>query len=390
MSITRRTLTQHLGNDGQPKRILALDGGGLRGIVSLAILETIEDKLRRQHGADDDFRLSDYFDLIAGTSTGAIIAAALAMGWKVKDLREKYLQLGNKVFEKGFLRFGLVRAKYDNRKLIRELQGVYGKDTTLGSNKILTGLLVVTKRLDSGSFWPLSNNPRGKYFATRKTEAAETIGNGEYPLWQVVRASTAAPSYFEPQDITITRAGKAAVRGEFVDGGMSPFNNPALMAVMYATLSGYRVNWTLGASNLFVVSVGTGSADPDVKRSSTVAAAHAVQGLLGLMDDSAVLQEIVLQWMSTSRTARSFDREIGDLVEDRIGPEPLLSYVRYNASLNVGAVRQMRADLDDRKIASLTAMDAPANMEILHDIGAQTARRDVRDGDFPERFKLPG
>lgn len=62
------------------------------------------------------------------------------------------------------------------------------------------GLLVMTKRLDTGSPWPISNNPNGKYF---KSKAGGTVANGEYPLWKVVRASTAAPSYFDPETITI-------------------------------------------------------------------------------------------------------------------------------------------------------------------------------------------
>src|SRR5262245_45299303 len=58
---------EHYASDGAPKRILALDGGGLRGILTLGILQRIEDILRERHGAGDDFRLSHYFDLIAGT-----------------------------------------------------------------------------------------------------------------------------------------------------------------------------------------------------------------------------------------------------------------------------------------------------------------------------------
>ncbi|MFM7550941.1 MAG: patatin-like phospholipase family protein [Cyanobacteriota bacterium] len=71
------TLAQHLAAGG-PKRVLALDGGGVRGILTLGFLERIEWLLRQRHGGDPAFRLCDYFDLIAGTSTGSIIAALLA------------------------------------------------------------------------------------------------------------------------------------------------------------------------------------------------------------------------------------------------------------------------------------------------------------------------
>src|SRR6266508_6884417 len=75
-----RTRDEHFQSDGTPKRILALDGGGLRGILTLEVLAKIEKTLGKRHGGEDSFRLCHYFDLIAGTSTGAIIAAALALG----------------------------------------------------------------------------------------------------------------------------------------------------------------------------------------------------------------------------------------------------------------------------------------------------------------------
>src|SRR5262249_20967470 len=148
-----------LAQDGAPNRILALDGGGLRGILSLALLQEIEDILRRRHGDDAGFRLCHYFDLMAGTSTGAVIAATLWLGWTVAEVRKKYMQLGTVVFTKTLLRQGLLRAKYDEAKLIAELKKVYGAQTTLGSPDLKTGLLVLTKRIDTGSPWPISNNP---------------------------------------------------------------------------------------------------------------------------------------------------------------------------------------------------------------------------------------
>ena len=68
------TKEQHLDRTRSPKRILALDGGGIRGILTLEYLGLIEDMLKSRSGRND-FRLSDYFDLIGGTSTGSIIAA---------------------------------------------------------------------------------------------------------------------------------------------------------------------------------------------------------------------------------------------------------------------------------------------------------------------------
>src|SRR5882672_6514694 len=214
-----RTRDEHFENDGTPKRILALDGGGLRGILTLEILARIEKVLGERYGRDDTFRLCHYFDLIAGTSTGAIIAAALALGMKVEEISKMYFDLGQRVFKRSLLRKGVLRALYDENALAEKLKGVYGAKTTLGSSELMTGLLIVTKRLDSNSPWPLGNNSQGKYFGPRP--GGDTIPNRDYPLWQVVRASTAAPRYFEAEDIEIVKApGKKSVRGQFVDGGV--------------------------------------------------------------------------------------------------------------------------------------------------------------------------
>jgi predicted acylesterase/phospholipase RssA len=383
-----RTRDEHYQVDGLPKRILALDGGGLRGILTVGFLGKMETLLRERHGAGDDFRLCHYFDLIAGTSTGSIIAAALASGWSVAEVEKCYLDLGRTVFEKSFFRQGLLRAKYDQGRLIDELKRLLGADVTLGSDRVQTGLLIVAKRLDSGSPWPLANNPRGRYYGRSAESGA--IANADYPLWQVVRASTAAPAYFESERITIVeQAGKAPVVGEFVDGGVSPFNNPALQAFMYATLDGYRVGWPAGADKLLLVSVGTGARDPGVKPTS-IAAAHAVQSLVSLMDDCATLVETMLQWMSASPTARVIDRELGDLRHDLLAPAPLLSYLRYNVELTPERVRELDPSLTDpTAIANLTAMDDPGNMEVLRRLGALGAERLVRAEDFASTFDLP-
>jgi hypothetical protein len=384
-----RTRDEHFLNDGSPKRILALDGGGLRGILTLSYLAEIESILSDRHGGEKNFRLSHYFDLIAGTSTGAIIAAALALGMSVSEIAKKYLDLGQRVFQKSWLRQGFVRAFYDDAGLIEELKQVYGVQTTLGDSSLQTGLLIVAKRLDSGSAWPISNNPRGKYYAPRPNSSV--IPNSAYPLWQVVRSSTAAPRFFDPERIEISRgkAGETPVVGDFVDGGVSPFNNPALQAVMYATLDGYRIGWPTGADKLLVVSIGTGSRDLKVAPAK-LAADNALKSLLSLMDDCATLMETLLQWLSTSQTARVIDSELDDLRHDLIAPAPLISYLRYNVGLTKASLAQIGMEFDDEKVEGLSAMDDPGNMKTLQEIGAKAAKQQLRGEDFPSNFDLVG
>lgn len=187
------------------KRILCLDGGGIRGALTLGFLEKIESILREQHN-DSSFLLCDYFDLIAGTSTGSIIAAGLSTGMSVSEIKDKYLELGKKIFKKKRkswlpdLGIGLryfLAANYDEMPLESELMKTFRKDDgefyTLGDNDIKTGLCIVTKRADTFSTWPLINNPKAKYYND----------NRGILLWELVRASSAAPTYFKPKAIHI-------------------------------------------------------------------------------------------------------------------------------------------------------------------------------------------
>ncbi len=96
----------------------------MRGILTLGFLQEIETILQKRHGNDPNFRLCHYFDLIAGTSTGAIIAAALAIGMRVEEVIGHYQKLGREVFSKGWFPMGVVRARYDEKRLITHLRWV--------------------------------------------------------------------------------------------------------------------------------------------------------------------------------------------------------------------------------------------------------------------------
>lgn len=386
-----RSFTEHLAPDVGPKRILALDGGGLRGVLTLGMLREIETLLRARHGDDPDFRLCDYFDLIAGTSTGAIIAAALSLGMSVDEVHGHYMRLGQLVFKRSLLRWGALRAKFDGDKVRDALVGVYG-DRRLDSQDFRTGLLVVTKRLDTGSAWPITNNPGSKYF--KRGTQATTIANGEYPLWQVVRASTAAPYFFDPETIGIGRAaaGLKAVKGDFVDGGVSPSNNPALQALMTATMEGYRFGWPLGESKLLVVSVGTGKSNAEVGHAGIVqgtAAIHAVLSLKALMEDCADQVETVMQWLSRSPTARRIDREI-EKAQPPLGGQAMCSYLRYNVLLQSDwCAENLDETLGAKALKNLEVMDEPDNIPELDRIGRLAGKKLVKASHFEAGFDTP-
>ncbi len=376
------TLEDHLFGSG-PKRILSLDGGGIRGIISLRILERIEQVVGSP--------LSDYFDLIGGTSTGAIIATGLAHGWPVQRLIDLYDELGSHVFKGSFFRRGVLRAKFATRPLRQALEHQF-QNARLGGEELVTGLAIVAKRLDTESPWVLMNNPLGKYFGPRAN--SDSIPNGRYLLRDVVRASTAAPSFFAPEKLRVS----ADVVGAFVDGGVSPHNNPALQLLMLACLEGYRLQWGLGKDRLFIVAVGTGSWQARHDVDSLVKAnpaRNAVTSLLSMMSDASALTETILQWLSDSPLPKKIDSELGTLENDLFGRDPRhdeawLSYVRYEAPIELTWLQQQlpEAEFDAARVENLRKMDRPQNLEVLSNIGKAAAAA-VSGDHFPSAF-VPG
>ena len=91
----------------RPRKLLALDGGGIRGVLTLQVLIRMEELLREKSGQGDNFRLCNYFDYIGGTSTGAIIAAGLARGMSAQELSDFYMKAGPAMFDKSFILFRL-------------------------------------------------------------------------------------------------------------------------------------------------------------------------------------------------------------------------------------------------------------------------------------------
>jgi uncharacterized protein len=152
----------------KPRRLLALDGGGIRGVMSLEILRKIEQDLATATGKGASFRLGDFFDYIGGTSTGAIIAAGLAMGKSVQELIDFYIEAGPLMFEKTSL-IGRLRSFYQADPLREKLNDVFG-ERTLGAKDLRSLLLVVTRNATTDSPWPVSSNPlAGTTIATART-----------------------------------------------------------------------------------------------------------------------------------------------------------------------------------------------------------------------------
>ena len=114
----------------RPRKLLALDGGGIRGVLSLEILAEIERKLAAKTGVA---RLGDYFDYIAGTSTGAIIAAGLSFGMSAADLLQFYREAGVSMFEKNAL-LKRLKSFYRDEPLAARLQELFQEEDGTPAN----------------------------------------------------------------------------------------------------------------------------------------------------------------------------------------------------------------------------------------------------------------
>ncbi len=177
-----------------PRRMLSLDGGGIRGVVTLEILARIE-ALLRSHYKRDDLVLSDHYHFIGGTSTGAIIACGLSLGMPVAELQRFYLDCATEMFRRSGWR-RRAHHLYSAKPLREKMKGVFGEDTLLGSERFRSLLLVVTRNAKTDSPWFITNNVNAKF-----NDPSLPDCNLNIPVWKLVRASTAAPIFFAAEEI---------------------------------------------------------------------------------------------------------------------------------------------------------------------------------------------
>jgi predicted acylesterase/phospholipase RssA len=356
------------------RRLLALDGGGIRGLITLGILEKMEADLRRILKKDASFRLADYFDFIGGTSTGAILAVGLSIGLSASDLTKFYLEAGPLMFKKEELLERLWN-KFKSDPLEMKLKEILGKTTELGSPKLKTLLLLVMRNISTDSPWPVTNNPNAHYNARDRDDC-----NLKLPLWQLVRASTAAPTYFPPEVVKL-KEGRQFV---FVDGGVTPYNIPAFLMFRKATAEPYRLLWERGEDKMLIVSAGTGSAprlgpqagDPN---RSLLEVAMSIAG--EMMNGMAYDQDINCRTVGRCVFGPEIDREVRDMVPDRPLSENLgrsFLYARYDPDLT----REGLDALGLKKLSpeAVAKMDSVKAVDDLIAIGKAYAKKTLDVG----------
>lgn len=209
--------------------ILSLDGGGIRGLILLKQLIVLEKML--------GCPLYKKFDLISGTSTGGIIAVLLSLGYSCEELLDLYLVHGKNIFKRKWYRFGIFRPKYSDKYFNEMILNYVGNKTLKDT---ITDILITG--------YNATKNDKILF----KSRKAKVDDNYNYSLYDVLRSTTSAPTFFRPHYIEKEQS-------HFVDGGLV-INNPALISWIEA------LEYTDYNDKINILSFSTGSIELPIKK----------------------------------------------------------------------------------------------------------------------------
>ncbi|MAP25105.1 MAG: hypothetical protein CMM87_06210 [Rickettsiales bacterium] len=228
------------------KKLLSIDGGGIRGIVPLMLLDVLLKKTQKI--------LPEAFDVVAGTSTGAIIALGLLTPdrkkqplYTPKDLLNMYLENAQKIFSSSFWRkvrtaWGFWGADYDSNSLKNVLEMYFGKQRL---SEVLLPVIIPTYSVKENkvTFW--------------SSEIAKQGPSKDFHLVDIALAASAAPTYFEPHKFTNIDQSKEFIE---VDGGLYA-NNPSMIGLSQTS----HIYSNHAVRDYDVLSLGTGTPKPHIK-----------------------------------------------------------------------------------------------------------------------------
>lgn len=219
------------------KKILSLDGGGIKGVFTLGFLSQMEEYSGKS--------INDYFDLIVGTSTGGIIALGLGKGFSATDLLCFYEKMGKEIFSGNrFVKFikHIGFSKYKNEILKKCLDEKFG-ETRLGESKIR--LVIPSQNLDTG-----------EVHLYKTAHHINLKGDYKLKMSNIALATSAAPTYFPTFQ---------AENGLYlIDGGIYA-NNPVAIAAVEAT---GLLNWT--SAEIKILSVGCTNEPIDIQLAKSI------------------------------------------------------------------------------------------------------------------------
>jgi predicted acylesterase/phospholipase RssA len=304
-----------LGITAGKRLILSLDGGGIRGIMTLQLLKQLE--------VIAEMPCYKLFDMVVGTSTGGIIAGLMAAGKTATEIEKLYLELVNQVFtKKSIMASRFINPPEYTKKYYRsKLKGYLGNISIAQvcvQNEI--DLLITTKDVAAGEETFFS------YFYEGTPKAATY---GDVLLRAAMEATMSAPTYFTPLE-------------RFVDGGVTTYNNPTLAAIIEAVQYGTKDKYTL--DKLTVFSFGTACRPQFVLPQDVT-------------DPDGLDTKFWLQWLMT---------ESGDDASD------MQSFLFRSGLLKDLDVRRFQISLDSKAISNLENVDISdipqVNADRLHDL----------------------
>ena len=264
-------------------RILSLDGGGVKGYLTTLILENVEKQLNYQDKTKKP--LGEYFDLIAGTSTGAIIGGLLAIGKSAKEIRVIYEQDIKEIFSEEMKRKGIdlfLKSKYKKDNLRIKASEYFGDKTF---DDVDTPLLVTS--VDITTMTPRFY--KSAYSKKNRTRADEKLSSA-------IIASASAPSFFPIEE-------NLKYSSSLIDGGIVA-NNPSLVALVDA----FSFDLKPKEENLVLLSIGTGKV-------------HEIPYKIESLKDGSTdwLVQINSQGLSTHLAKKSVAKYCRDYIYSKVG-----------------------------------------------------------------------
>jgi hypothetical protein len=355
LSEARRKAFDALHIDHQHRAILCLDGGGMRGILTIQLLKKLE--------ALAGIPCYQLFDMVAGTSTGGIISGLIATGHTAIQIEQLYIDLVTKVFDKRTLgnRFTNPPAfsKQQYRHLLKQTVGDTTLENACRSNDI--DLLITAQDMAAAE---------ETFFTCFKQE--DDTCHGTYRnilLRAAMEATMSAPTYFYPLE-------------RFVDGGTTTYNNPAMAAfieaVSYSNPQGKHPAYNLSQVTMF--SFGTGISRMFIKPNDTI-------------NPKGIDLKFWLDWLMTQTPQDASAMQI-DLFRSPM-MNKLINFRRYQISIDPTSIKKIpnTDTLDEKKYKSKWLHDIDESIldhidmadvtrfDLMQTIGTQMAEYIVQSGN---------
>jgi patatin-like phospholipase/acyl hydrolase len=364
MSASRKQAFDNLHINYNRRTILCLDGGGMRGILTIQLLKKLEEKA--------GIPCYELFDMVSGTSTGGIIAGLITMGHTLNDIETMYIDLVTKVFDERFLGNRFINPPAFSKQKYRELlKGIVDNITLEKACELHDLDLMITSQDISAAeetFFSCFKQDDDSYYGTYK----DTL------LRSVMEATMSAPTYFYPLE-------------RFLDGGTTTYNNPSLAAFMEAVsysradkncaLSTYQI------SEITLFSFGTGISREFIKPTDTI-------------NPHGIDIKFWLNWLMTQTGQDASAMQVNTFRSPMISKT--IDFRRFQISLDPTAIRKIPNtdtlnehkyhsrwlhDLDESTLGNIDMADV-TKFDLMKVIGEQVAEFISQSGNNFQKYLI--